>query len=100
MVGFRHWCKERERVELQMCWTSYKAGPVFPCPVCRVKTLTVCRAGRPQELIEGRQRLVKEFTEYRDRCIELWRQQKPQRLELRDGQLGRPAVSPPVCHQL
>lgn len=44
------------------------------------------RASRAsRELIEGRQRLVKEFTEYRSRCVELWKQQKPQRLELRDG---------------
>ena len=49
--------------------------------------------GRSQELIEGRQRLVKEFTEYRDRCIELWKEQKPRRLQLRDGESRLPATS-------
>ena len=46
-----------------------------------------CLHHRAQELIEGRQRLVKEFTEYRNKCLDLWKEQKPQRLELRDGEL-------------
>jgi len=38
-----------------------------------------------KELIEGRQKLAREFAEYRAQCVKLWKEQKPQRLELRDG---------------